>query len=70
MLMIESEGGRSTGEEDMVVTARERRIVMKGSTDKGALVAMLEGMMVGSKAGPGMAVVLRAAPAWRLVLDE
>lgn len=53
----------------MVVTARERRIVMKGSTDKGALVATLEGIET-SNAGPGIAVVLRAAPAWRDVLDE
>lgn len=67
--MIDREGGSKTGEDDMVVTARERRIVMKGSTDKGALAAVLIGMD-GSKAGPGMAVVLRAAPAWRLVLDE
>lgn len=68
MLIIASEGGRRTGEEDMVVTARERRIVVKGSTDKGAL-AMLGGG-VGSKSGPGIAWVLRAAPAWRDVLDE
>lgn len=67
--MIDREGGSKTGEDDMVVTARERRIVMKGSTDNGALAAVLIGMD-GSKAGPGMAVVLRAAPAWRLVLDE
>lgn len=52
-----------------MVTARDRRIVMKGSTDKGALVAMLDGMDA-SNAGPGIAVVLRAAPAWRVVLDE
>lgn len=69
MLMIDSEGGRRTGEEDIVVTARERRIVMKGSTDKGALGATLDGMEA-SNAGPGIAVVLRAAPAWRDVLDE
>lgn len=70
------DGGRRKGEEEMVVTARERSTVWRGRIERGVLAA-ISGAGAGGDTGCVMVCWLRMAstwpreaPAWRVVVDE
>lgn len=63
--MMRSEGGRRTGEEETMVVERERRIMERGSTERGALLGSeLGGWVVGSTVGSSAMVLVRRSEEW------